>query len=333
MVRVQAAAPALLLAALLYELLIKINNILIPGRRMPQQVQTKTLHFIWWQGWADAPPSIPDDARRWVQEWEQSHPDFAVHRWDEAAFFQVCVPRVEAAFSDVRDMFARLRAVVEKVDLARWLILYAFGGVYLDCDMRCMKGVSELYDECLLGDTIFLAREPGGCLNNAIICCSRPGDSAVHAVCTGLFQRILIYSSTPEWPGTLVVTGPVAITSIIGANQLLTGRFTVESGGPLVFGAGSYSASVRSAELPSDVIAGWCVAFLSSLANSLSHASLQCWGLQMQSLFTCLKIGGVVSKTIPQRLSSMRQRTRVQDLTALDLTALDLTALDHTRSA
>jgi len=250
------SAHVLLLAALLYELLISMHDNFIPGCRMPQQVQTKTLHFIWWQGWAAAPPGIPDDARRWVQEWEQSHPAFAVHRWDEAAFFQVCVPRVEAAFPDVRDMFARLRAVVEKVDLARWLILYAFGGVYLDCDMRCMKGVSELYDECLLGDTIFLAKEPGGCLNNAIICCTRPGDSAVHAVCTGLFQRVLTYSSMSEWPGTLVVTGPVAITSIISANQLLTGRFTVESGGPLVFGAGSYSASVRSAELPSDVIAG-----------------------------------------------------------------------------
>ncbi len=217
---------------------------------------SKTLHFIWWQGWADAPHSIPDDARDWVREWELFHPNFVIQRWDEASFFQVVVPRVEYAFPHVREMVARLHAAVEKVDLARWLIVYAFGGVYLDCDMRCMKGVTELYDDCFRNDNIFLAKEPGGCVNNAIICCTRPGDSSVHAICTGLLQRILTFSSASDWPGTLVVTGPVAISSIITSNQLLAGRLKVENKGPLVFGAGTKGASVRSAKSPSEVIAG-----------------------------------------------------------------------------
>jgi hypothetical protein len=216
----------------------------------------KTLHFIWWQGWSSGPQSAPSDAVRWVQEWQLSHPAFDAQRWDEASFYQVAVPHLEAAFPHVRDIFARLRAAVEKVDLARWLILYAFGGVYLDCDMRCMTGVAALYDECLRDNTIFLAKEPGGCLNNAIICCARPGDAAVHAICIGLFQRILMFSSASDWPGTLVVTGPVAITSIINSNQIIVGRFRIENGGPLVFGAGSKSTYVRSAETPSDVAAG-----------------------------------------------------------------------------
>ena len=245
-------------------------------------IAAKTLHFIWWQGgypihpppplppspppppltpsppsgWADADHSIPDDARDWVTEWQLFHPTFAVQRWDEASFFQVVVPRVESAFPNLREVVARLHAPVEKVDLARWVIVYAFGGVYLDCDMRCMKGVSELYDDCFRNDSIFLAKEPGGCLNNAIICCTRPSDSVVHAICMGLLQRILTFSSASDWPGTLVATGPIAITSIITSNQLLAGRLKVESKGPLVFGAGAKVASVRSAKSPSDVSAG-----------------------------------------------------------------------------
>jgi hypothetical protein len=216
----------------------------------------KTLHFIWWQGWASAPHCAPADALQWVREWQHLHPTFEVQRWDEASFFQVAVPHLESAFPHVRDVFARLRAAVEKVDLARWLLLYAFGGVYLDCDMRCIKGVSELYDECLRDGTVFLAKEPGGCLNNAIICCTRPGDAAIHSICIGLFQRILTFSSASDWPGTLVVTGPVAITSIISSNQLIVGRFRIENGGPLVFGAGSKGANVRSAENPLEIASG-----------------------------------------------------------------------------
>ncbi len=215
----------------------------------------KTLHFIWWQGWADAANSIPADARQWVKEWEQLHPDFAVQRWDEALFHQVAVPRVEAAFPNVRDVLARLHAAVEKVDVARWLILYAFGGVYVDCDMRCMKGVCELYDECLRNSTIFLAKEPGGCFNNAIICSARPADPAVRSICIGLFQNILFHSRASDWPGPVVVTGPVAITSIISAYQLAP-RLKVEGEGPLVFGAGAKGTSVRSANSRSDVLSG-----------------------------------------------------------------------------
>ena len=215
----------------------------------------KTLHFIWWQGWSDTPESIPADARQWVQEWEILHPSFAVRRWDEASFYAIVVPLVETAFPNVREVLTRLHAVVEKVDLARWLVLFAFGGVYLDCDMRCMKGVSQLYDDCFRDGTLFLAKEPGGCLNNAIICSTRPRDSAVEAVCAGLFRRILIFSDAFEWPGTLVATGPVALSSIISSDQVWAGRFFVEEGGPLVFGAGLMGKTLHSDECPSDVIA------------------------------------------------------------------------------
>lgn len=245
----------------------------------------KTLNFIWWQGWADGPHTIPADARLWVDEWEQLHPTFAVRRWDEASFFQVVVPRVDAAFPNVRDVFTRLRAAVEKVDVARWLVLYAFGGVYLDCDMRCMKGVSDLYDNCLRDSTVFLAKEPGGCVNNAIICCARPADPVVHAVCVALFQRILVYSSASDWPGPLVVTGPVAISSIIGANHLAA-HLAIECEGPLVFGAGSKGAVVRSAKFPSEIMAGTVVILISS--RRLTLLVLKSWRLLMLLPFTCL---------------------------------------------
>jgi hypothetical protein len=269
---------------------------------------TKTLHFIWWQGWASAPHSVPADALQWVMEWQLLHPTFEVQRWDEASFFQVAVPHLEATFPQVRDVFARLRVPVEKVDLARWLILYAFGGIYIDCDMRCIRGVSQLHDECLRDDAIFLAKEPGGRLNNAIICCARPCDAAVHAVCIGLFQRILMFSSACDWPGTVVVTGPVAITSIISSNQLIVGRFRIENGGPLVFGAGSKGSSVRSAETPSDIAAGaLCFALLciplTPCESSVGGSACSCRPL-IQEL-----VGWIRGKLCTERVCGFRNRT------------------------
>jgi hypothetical protein len=148
-----------------------------------------------------------------------------------------------------------------------------------------MKGVSDLYDNCLRDSTVFLAKEPGGCVNNAIICCARPADPVVHAVCVALFQRILVYSSASDWPGPLVVTGPVAISSIISANHLAA-HLAIECEGPLVFGAGSKGAVVRSAKFPSEIMAGTVVVFISS--RRLTLLVLKSWRLLMLLPFTCL---------------------------------------------
>ena len=59
----------------------------------------------------------------------------------------------------------------------RWEILRLFGGVYVDCDVECMKPL-----ECFLADGSFAGIEsPDGNIGNAIVGCE-PGNQAVEGL-------------------------------------------------------------------------------------------------------------------------------------------------------
>ena len=134
----------------------------------------RIVHQIWWQG-VDA---IPPRYRRLRDSWMRHHPGWRFECWDEVksrALMRQC-------YAGFYDMFDAYPLDIQRIDSIRYFILNAFGGVYLDMDMECLRPIDDLIENktFLLSQTLIY--------NNAVM-----GSSAAHPFWTILFERLGSY--------------------------------------------------------------------------------------------------------------------------------------------
>ena len=110
----------------------------------------KIIHQIWFQG----EEHIPEHLKVFHQHWIEKNPTFEVKVWDETT-----IGEEVAAYPDeeVRNMYANYRYMIQKIDLAKYIILYKHGGIYMDIDMDCIQGIT---DEFLGDNEVILSTLP-----------------------------------------------------------------------------------------------------------------------------------------------------------------------------
>jgi len=89
----------------------------------------KIIHQLWKT--ADVPPAF----LHWQSSWREMHPDFEYRLWTNAdleRFIAEEAPSWRALFDSYRENICR-------ADLARYLILQKFGGLYVDLDFECLR--------------------------------------------------------------------------------------------------------------------------------------------------------------------------------------------------
>src|SRR6266516_4079263 len=89
----------------------------------------RLFHWIWF-----GPQPLPEQHRRWIDGWLALHPGWEHRLWTDAnrpTFLNE--PQFLAA-----DNFA------EMADIARYELLYRFGGVYVDTDTECLRSIEPL---------------------------------------------------------------------------------------------------------------------------------------------------------------------------------------------
>jgi mannosyltransferase OCH1-like enzyme len=109
------------------------------------------LHQIW-----VGPNPLPEEYASYSQSWVDRHPSWDVRLWTEDNLPDDLV-RKEA--------LERLRVPAERSDILRLELLWRFGGVYVDTDLRCLRSV-----EPLTADTDFFATylKPGRVCNGVL---------------------------------------------------------------------------------------------------------------------------------------------------------------------
>lgn len=134
------------------------------------------IHQVW------TTDRIPDRFAAFRDSWIRHHPDWSYRLWTDAdifAFIEVNEPAMLPVFN------AHTRAIC-RADIARYLILKRYGGLYVDVDFECLRPVGPL-----LADTeLAIGLEPDTHL-------------AMEAVRTRGLHRILCPSfiaSAPEHP-------------------------------------------------------------------------------------------------------------------------------------
>lgn len=90
------------------------------------------------QTWRTA--AIPDRWMPYQASWRRAHPDWEYRLWTDAANRRL-IAETYPWFLPVFDAFPR---DIQRVDAAKYFILYTCGGVYADLDCECLKPLDPL---------------------------------------------------------------------------------------------------------------------------------------------------------------------------------------------
>lgn len=100
---------------------------------------SKLIHLCWFQGIDQA----PEATKRSPAAWKALNPHYEVVVWDEHSLTQLIQDRYPALLAPWRN----LDKVIKKCDVARMLVVHAFGGIYADLDLKPRRALDSFLDD------------------------------------------------------------------------------------------------------------------------------------------------------------------------------------------
>jgi mannosyltransferase OCH1-like enzyme len=97
------------------------------------------IHQIWYQG----EDKIPEKYKKYRKSIKDLHPNTTIITWDEKSITDL----ISTFYPDYYHWFNSLPLMIQKIDVAKCLILYIWGGVYVDMDIEAIKPLNELYEK------------------------------------------------------------------------------------------------------------------------------------------------------------------------------------------
>ena len=105
----------------------------------------KIIHQTWRDHDLPVPANLPES-------WKRLNPDWEYRFWTDTDLSEF----VEQEYPDMWPLFQASRQPVQKADIARYLILHRYGGIYADIDTECVGTLDILADET----RVILSQEP-----------------------------------------------------------------------------------------------------------------------------------------------------------------------------
>jgi inositol phosphorylceramide mannosyltransferase catalytic subunit len=167
----------------------------------------KIIHQTW------KTDQVPEEWCDCVQSWKRLNPEWAYHLWtdEEGRRF------VAEHYPDFLKTYEGYSYNIQRADAIRYLLLYKYGGVYVDLDFECFRSIDEL----LIGKTMAIGLEPQKhaqwqgrewLLSNAFMA-SVPGHPFLSEVISAMEvanPRISFHQDV------LKTTGPILLTDVAG---------------------------------------------------------------------------------------------------------------------
>ena len=137
---------------------------------------------------------MPDLYREFIEGWRLCHPQWGYILWTEDSLFPLWN----------QPYFDKAEEAAGKSDIARYEILWHFGGVYLDCDFECVRNIEPLVHDI----EAFMGYEDPVSVNNAII-----GSVPHHPALADMIREV---PRRFHMPGPAFVTsGPRMVTRVV----------------------------------------------------------------------------------------------------------------------
>lgn len=177
----------------------------------------KTIHQIWYQGQSQ----IPSKYRAFMKTWTDQQ-DLRYEFWDEKRILNV-VPK---EWMDILSV----GKLIEKIDFAKYVILYLFGGVYVDMDLFAIQEISPFLQQNSSKDLIvfthntpkitivvnnLLGLHGRMIINNAIIFCTKGNPKMLNIISACIASSKKNHLLISNQLRCLVTTGPIMFTNEI----------------------------------------------------------------------------------------------------------------------
>lgn len=112
----------------------------------------KTIHYCWF-----GHKPLPRSAQRCLASWHKYFPDYEIKEWNESNFDTSANPYCRDAYADGKYAYVS--------DYARFLILYRYGGLYFDTDVRVIRPMDDIVERgAFMGMEQLFGVAPGLCL-------------------------------------------------------------------------------------------------------------------------------------------------------------------------
>lgn len=100
---------------------------------------SKIIHQIWFQGTED----IPKHLVNYQNSWKEKNKDYQYMFWDEKSIKEL-IKKVKIYW--ITETYNNFPLMIQKIDFAKYVILYYIGGIYIDMDMKCLKSLNILLE-------------------------------------------------------------------------------------------------------------------------------------------------------------------------------------------
>jgi len=157
---------------------------------------TKIIHQVW----VGSLDNMPAEQVRFMEKWQELHPDFTHILWDGE--------RAAAEFPMYSVLRKKCNNAAQDSDIIRFCALYFHGGLYLDTDFECVRPFHDLLDK---GDSFFAGYED---LNHDIVATGLMYARDPRHPLLGEVIKALWLTNFSRW-GNNEQTGPRMCTPII----------------------------------------------------------------------------------------------------------------------
>ena len=159
---------------------------------------------------------LPDGISLTIQDMKKLNPSYEFYMYDDADidnFVNKYYP------GEIANAYNMLNIGTAKADLWRYLILYKYGGIYLDIDSMITKSLDDLI---MLDDDAIITRESHKNIFNQWILIFSEKHPILKATIDKCVYNIINKTSNNIWE----VTGPGVFTSILNFNLQLSNSHT-----------------------------------------------------------------------------------------------------------
>ena len=167
-------------------------------KKLKKKIIPKKIHQIW------IGKEVPKKYKKWRVSWMKNHPEYEYFLWDETKILKLDLIN--------RNQFKRAINPAVKSDIARYEILYKFGGIYVDTDFESLKKIDDhfLTYSFIVGQLF----DYKPLVNNGIMFASKKSK-----VLEIIIRGIKEYPRTLDYSEILSYCGPYYITDIIKKNR------------------------------------------------------------------------------------------------------------------
>ena len=119
---------------------------------------SKITHQIWMQGWDKLPEKFQENVRLL----EELNPGFKHKKWDEESLRAECAK----VGKEYLDKFNSFEEMITRVDYGRYIVLYQYGGISIDTDMKPLKPLDNIPG--IDRDSFIISKNDGTAISNML---------------------------------------------------------------------------------------------------------------------------------------------------------------------